>query len=104
LKERVHSKEGINEHDPERRSSFRPSGGSFRRPGSTRSSNLDSMFAKNKPPTASRPSPPFANGNINQSANKTPNVTNLDETKRSNQQSRESSLTPSQYGKTLNVP
>ncbi|UJR21745.1 hypothetical protein I4U23_024820 [Adineta vaga] len=103
LKERAHSREGISDHeyDP-RRSSFRPSG-SFRRTGSNRSSNMDNALGNKSGPTA-RPNVPSANGYINQSPTKVPNLINFDETKRTSQQPIDGSMGPSHYGRTLNVP
>lgn len=128
LKERVHSKEGINEYDLDgRRSSFRRSG-SFRRSagggggGSNRSSvrwikrffyneffyflfsqNFENIFLnKNKISTSGRLSAGIENGHI---ISKPPNLINFDETKRSNQQNTEPPFqTQHQYGRTLNVP
>ncbi len=63
--------------------------------------NLDNpLSSKNK----TSPTAYSVNGHINQAANKTPNLINLDETKRTNQQSTDGSFTQSQFGKTLNVP
>ncbi|CAF1093497.1 unnamed protein product [Rotaria sordida] len=102
LKERVHSKEGINECDYDgRRSSFRPSG-SFRRSGGNRSSNFENMFlGKNKISTNRRQSNAIENGYIN---SKPPNVLNVDETKRTSPQVTDSFQAQHHYGKTLNVP
>jgi hypothetical protein len=44
------------------------------------------------------------NGYINPNVPKTPNLINLDETKRTSQQATDSFLTQHQYGKTLSVP
>ncbi|CAF1363793.1 unnamed protein product [Adineta ricciae] len=105
LKERAHSREGINDHeyDP-RRTSFRPSG-SFRRNGSNRSSNMDNAFAnKNKSNPIARPNASPANGFVNQSANKVPNLISFDDGKRTSQQTADGSTGQSHYGRTLNVP
>ncbi|CAF1504754.1 unnamed protein product [Adineta ricciae] len=97
LKERVYSKEGINEYDYDGRRS------SFRRSGSNRSSNFENLFlGKNKVSTSRRPSSAVENGLLNSS--KGPNLINLDETKRTSQQAHEGFINHPHYGTTLNVP
>ncbi|UJR27700.1 hypothetical protein I4U23_008977 [Adineta vaga] len=97
LKERVHSKEGISEYDYDGRRS------SFRRSGSNRSSNFENLFlGKNKVSTSRRPSSGLENGHVINS--KGPNLINLDETKRTSQQTHDGFIIQHQYGTTLNVP
>jgi hypothetical protein len=62
------------------------------------------FMGKNKISTSARSSIAVENGHINPSINKTPNVINRDETKRTSQQNTDHFLAQPQYGKTLNVP
>ena len=122
LKERVYSREGINEvdYDP-RRSSPRLSTG-FRRTGSGRSSvglvlrsllyrafiffqNFDNMFlGKNRISTSARSSVVMENGQLNPLTPRASNFLNPDDKKRASPQLSETSLHQPQFGKTLNVP
>jgi hypothetical protein len=58
------------------------------------------FLAKNKISTSARPSIALENGHINSPTTKTPNLINLDETKRA----ADNSHTQPQFGKTLNIP
>ncbi|CAF3010742.1 unnamed protein product [Rotaria socialis] len=102
LKERVHSREGINEYDADgKRSSFRRSGGGSG--GGNRSSNFDNMFlSKNKVSSSRRSSAVMENGHI---ITKSSNSLGVDEAHRTNNHPNIDSLSNQHhYGKTLNVP
>jgi len=59
------------------------------------------FLGKNKVSTSRRPSATIENGHVNP---RTSNLINLDETKRTNQQTTDAFPNHHQYGKTLNVP
>jgi hypothetical protein len=61
-------------------------------------------LSKNKTAAAARSSVGIENGNLSPTANKTPNLINLDETKRTTPKTADNILSQPQYGKTLNVP
>jgi len=105
LKERVHSKEGINDSDPDgRRSPFRHSS-SFRRSGSYRSSTFDKMFwGKSNNGGSRRPSNTMENGHINSNNTRLSNVSVTDKSQRPSQPGSDNGQNQHQYGKTLNVP